>query len=98
MVSTVHESYLAWALIGQNKFTVQIDRDWTTASMYSSTADPSIMCAPKGCLGSVKMYSSAQLCTQKYSSYVQVVYSNTLYLYMNLYCNSPTQPQLKVGN
>ena len=32
----------------------------------------------------VWLYNSVQLCAQKYSSSVQVVYSNTVYLYMNL--------------
>ena len=30
LVDTVHEGYLPWALIGQNKLTVQTYRDWTT--------------------------------------------------------------------
>jgi hypothetical protein len=51
----------------------------------SSTTDPSIVCAPQVCVGNVKLYSSVRLCKQKYSSSVQVVYSSTVYLYMNLY-------------
>ena len=30
LVDMVDEGYHAWALIGQNKFTVQVYRDWTT--------------------------------------------------------------------
>jgi hypothetical protein len=47
------------------------------------------VCTTSVCLGSVKLYSSVQLCTQKYSPSVQDVYSSTVYLYMNLYikCN-----------
>ena len=43
------------------------------------------MCAQQVCAGSVKLYISVQLCTQKCSSSVQVEYSSTLYLYVNLY-------------
>ena len=49
------------------------------------TADPSIVCAPQVCVGSVKLYSRVQFCTQKYSPSVQAVYIRTIYLYMNLY-------------
>ena len=57
MVDPVEEGYLAWALIGQNKFTVHVYRDWTTVKMYSTTTDPSKVCAPQVCVGSVKLYS-----------------------------------------
>ena len=71
--------------------------DWSTRFMkvillglslvrtIGSTTDPSIVCAPQVCVGSVKLYSIVQLCTQKYSPSVQVVYSSTEYLYMNLF-------------
>ena len=50
------------------------------------------MCTTSVCLGSVKLYSSVQFCTHKYSPSVQDVYSSTVYLYMNLYikCNVRT--------
>ena len=53
--------------------------------MYSSTTDPSIVCAPQVCVCSVKLYRSVKFCTQKYSPSIQVVDSRTVYLYMNLY-------------
>ena len=88
--------HVPWALSGKNKFTVKVCRDCTTVKTYSSTNDPSIVCAPQVCVGSVKLYISVQLCTQKYSSSVQVEYSSTVYLYMNLYikCNLWTDVDL----
>ena len=38
----VHEGYLAWALIGQNKFTVQVCSDWTTEAIISKFDDDEV--------------------------------------------------------
>ena len=35
----------------------RVNRDWTKVKMYSSRTDPSTVCAPHVCVGSVKLYS-----------------------------------------
>ena len=54
-----------------------------TGLQYKHTAVQQI--TSEVCVGSVKLYSSAQLCTKKYIPSVQDVYISTEYLYMNLY-------------
>ena len=54
--------------------------DWGFRNEYNRTTDPSIVC-----LSSDKLYSSVQLCTQKYSLSELVVDSSTVYMFMNLY-------------